>query len=102
MKLFKKPSGNSVGDDAPTPRKRPASSLPPSIKKSRGLKQIVIAGESMEGQPLPSDDDTKWTAKQKYVFDKAIKDCPPELQEEWRSAMASGDKDRQRKLVNSL
>jgi hypothetical protein len=85
--------------DAPDSDKEFESRLVP-FKRARGSKFPFVPGQDEFGRPLPSDDMSAYSSKQKYVMQKII-EADAEKKQEYDDAVASRDKAVIRAFVNS-
>ena len=86
--------------DAPDSDKEFESRLVP-FKRARGSKFPFVPGQDEFGRPLPSDDMSAYSSKQKYVMQKII-EADAEKKQEYDDAVATRDKAVIRAFVNSL
>ena len=71
-------------------------------KRARSKKVTSEVGFDYDGNRLPVDDTSPYTAQQKYVFDKTWKDLPELVQIEWSQAVAKKDSKRKNVIINSM
>jgi hypothetical protein len=85
--------------DAPDSDAEFESRLVP-FKRARGSKYPFVPGKDEWGRPLPTDDMSAYSGKQKYVMQKII-EADAEKKQEYDDAVASRDKAVIRAFVNS-
>jgi hypothetical protein len=70
------------------------------FKRARGSKYPFVPGKDEMGRPLPTDDMSAYSGKQKYVMQKII-DADAEKKQEYDEAVATRDRAVIRAYVNS-
>ena len=73
--------------------------------RGRGNKQPcqeIEFGKGIDGKPLPMDDPSKWSDKQRKCFLKNLPILGDKVNDAWDAALNNNDKETQRKIVNSI